>query len=284
LLSAGIAFPASAAPSALPGLELLQSVMAALDSRSASVPDAVTGWYIDPATNSVVVRTTDVAAARTFAAGQQAVRIEQVSARPLPLADLHGGGLITSSKGARCSLGFNALSGQTRYIITAGHCTKVGGTWSGPNGKAIGPTVKSSFPSDDFGLIEVASEAWEQTSDVEAGRRSLNVAGITPAGVGDRVCLSGSTSGFHCGQVEAIGETVNYGSGDVVHGLTRTSVCAEGGDSGGPFMKGDQAQGILSGGTGGCLLGGQSYFQPIQEVLTTYGLALITGRSSRDDR
>ncbi|MGH3824894.1 MAG: S1 family peptidase [Pseudonocardiaceae bacterium] len=283
LLSVGIALPASAAPVALPGLELLQSVMAVLDSRSESVPDSVTGWYVDPATNSVVVRTTDVAAARTFAAGQRAVRIEQVNARPVPLADLQGGDMITSSTGGRCSVGFNAVSGQTRYIITAGHCAKLGGTWSGPNGRVIGSAVKFSFPGDDFGLVEVASEAWDQTHEVEADRGNINVAGIIPAEVGDRVCLSGSTSGYHCGRVEAVGETVNYGNGDVVRGLTRTSVCAEGGDSGGPFMSGDQAQGTLSGGTGGCLLGGQSYFQPIQEVLSTYGLTLLTGRASRDE-
>lgn len=284
LLSVAVARPAAAAPVALPGLELLQSVMSVLDSRSASVPDAVTGWYVDPATDSVVVRTTDVAAATTFAAGQRAVRIERVTARPVPLADLRGGDLITSNKGGRCSVGFNAISGQTRYIITAGHCTKIGGSWSGRNGKVIGSAAKSSFPEDDFGLIEVASEDWDQIPVVDADGRSLNVAGITPAAVGDRVCLSGSTSGYHCGRVEAIGETVNYGNGDVVRGLTRTSVCAEGGDSGGPIMSGDQAQGVLSGGTGGCLLGGQSYFQPIQEVLSTYRVALLTGGGSRDDR
>ncbi|MGH3695797.1 MAG: S1 family peptidase [Pseudonocardiaceae bacterium] len=293
LLSLGIALPASAAPApapvgaqraALPDLLMLRSVMAVLDSRVSHVPDAVTSWYVDPATNSVVVSTTDEAAARTFAAGARAVRIQHISARPVPLADLRGGDTMTTSASGRCSVGFNAVSGQTRYIITAGHCTKIGGTWSGPNGRAIGPVAKSSFPEHDFGLVEVASESWEQTSEVEAEGRYLNVAGTTPAEVGDRVCLSGSTSGYHCGRVEAFNETVNYGNGDVVRGLTRTSVCAETGDSGGPFMSGDQAQGILSGGSGGCLLGGQSYFQPIQEVLSTYGLTLVTGRESRDER
>jgi hypothetical protein len=77
---------------------------------------------------------------------------------------------------------------------------------------------------------------------------------------------------------------VNYGNGDVVQGLVRTDVCAEAGDSGGPFMSGTQAQGTLSGGSGGCLLGGQSYFQPIQEVLSTYRLTLITGGASPDAR
>jgi streptogrisin C len=284
MLSAGIALPASAAPAAVPDLLMLHSVMTVLDSRSEHVPDSVTGWYIDPATNSVVVSATDEAAARTFAVSQPEVRIQRVGSRPVLLSRLHGGDMITSSEGGRCSLGFNAVSGRTRYIITAGHCTKLGGTWSGPDGSAIGPVAKSSFPGHDFGLVEVASETWDQTHDVGADSGYVNVAGIAPAGVGDRVCLSGSTSGYHCGRVEAVNETVNYGNGDVVRGLTRTSICAEAGDSGGPFMSGDQAQGTLSGGNGGCLLGGQSYFQPIRDVLSTYGLTLLTGRAPTDER
>ncbi|MGH3768425.1 MAG: S1 family peptidase [Pseudonocardiaceae bacterium] len=291
LLSVGIALPASAAPAtaahqvAFPDLPMLHAVMAVLDSRSQRVPNSVTGWYVDPATDSVVVSATDDAAARAFTAGQPGVRIQHVSARPVTLADLHGGDTITTSEGGRCSVGFNAISGHTRYLITAGHCTKLGGTWSGPDGKPIGPAAKSSFPGHDYGLVEVASSDWDQTNEVDSDGGYLTVAGVAPAAVGDRVCLSGSTSGHHCGRVEAVGETVNYGEGNVVNGLTRTSVCAEAGDSGGPFMSGNQAQGTLSGGSGGCLLGGQSYFQPIQEVLVTYGLTLVTGRgSSRDER
>jgi streptogrisin C len=263
---------------------MLHSVMTMLDSQSDRVPDAVTGWYIDPATNAVVVSTTDDAAARAFTAGARAVRIEHVSARPVLLSDLHGGDTITTSEGGRCSVGFNVTSGRVRYVITAGHCTKLGGTWSGPDGQPIGPVAKSAFPGHDYGLVEVASPAWDQTHDVDADSGFLTVAGSVPAAVGDRVCLSGSTSGFHCGHVEAVNETVNYGNGDIVQGLTRTSVCAEAGDSGGPFMSGNQAQGTLSGGSGGCLLGGESYYQPIQEVLKAYGLTLVTGRQVPDER
>jgi streptogrisin C len=295
LLSVGIALPASASPASsesvsavqqVAPLDLLQlqGVMAALDSRADRVPNSVTGWHIDPASNSVVVSATDDAAAEAFAAGQDKVRIEHVAARPVPLADLHGGDTITTSEGGRCSVGFNAISGGKRYVITAGHCTKMGGTWSGPDGSPIGPVAKSSFPGHDFGLVEVTSPSWEQTHDVDADSGYLTVRGTTPAAVGDKVCLSGSTSGYHCGRVQAVGETVNYGDGVVVQGLTRTNVCAEAGDSGGSIMSGNQAQGTLSGGSGGCLLGGQSYFQPIQEVLSTYGLTLITGAASRDER
>jgi streptogrisin C len=290
LLSLGVGVPASAAPaspesiSSAQRLLALHGLMAVLDARSGSVPNSVTGWYIDPASNSVVVSTTDDAAARTFAAGQRHVRIEHVNARPRLLADLRGGDTISTSVGGRCSVGFNAISGRNRYIITAGHCTKLGGTWSGPDGTAIGPVAKSTFPGHDFGLVEVTSKAWQQTHDVDSDGGYLNVAGTAPAAVGDKVCLSGSTSGYHCGQVEAVDETVNYGDGDIVNGLTRTNMCAEAGDSGGSIMSGTQAQGTLSGGSGGCLLGGQTYYQPIQEVLSTYGLTLLTGPPTADER
>lgn len=283
LLSVGVTLPASAAP-ALPDLPRLLGSMAVLDSRSGSVPNSVTGWYVDRASHSVVVLATDDAAARTFAAGQDGVRIEHVVARPRLLSDLRGGDTITTSVGGRCSVGFNAVKGRTRYVITAGHCTKLGGTWSGPDGTAIGPVAKTTFPGHDFGLVEVTSTDWEQTHDVDSDHGYLNVAGDAPAAVGGQVCLSGSTTGYHCGQVQTVGETVNYGDGDVVNGLTGTNICAEAGDSGGSIMSGNQAQGTLSGGSGGCLLGGKTYFQPIREVLSTYGLALITGASSTDER
>jgi streptogrisin C len=295
LLSVGFALPALAAPASpvsaagplgagLRDLPTLRGVMTVLDSRSSRVPNSVTGWYIDPASDSVVVSATDDAAARAFAAGQGKVRIEHVNARPVLMAGLRGGDTITTSSGGRCSVGFNVISGRTRYILTAGHCTKMGGTWSGPDGQTIGTVAGSSFPGHDFGLIEVTSPSWEQTHDITTDGGSLPVTGDAPVAVGDRVCLSGSTSGYHCGWVEGVNETVNYGDGNVVRGLTKTTVCAEAGDSGGPFMSGTQAQGTLSGGSGGCLLGGQSYFQPIQPVLYTYGLALVTGQDPRDQR
>jgi hypothetical protein len=58
--------------------------------------------------------------------------------------------------------------------------------------------------------------------------------------------------------------------------VTRTSVCAEAGDSGGSFISVDQAQGVTSGGSGDCSTGGVTYFQPVNEILTTYGLSLVT--------
>jgi len=69
--------------------------------------------------------------------------------------------------------------------------------------------------------------------------------------------------------------TVNYPQGTVT-GLTRTNVCAEPGDSGGSWLSGSQAQGVTSGGSGNCTSGGIIYFQPVNEILSVYGLTLVT--------
>ena len=38
-----------------------------------------------------------------------------------------------------------------------------------------------------------------------------------------------------------------------------------------------QAQGVTSGGSGNCTVGGTTYFQPVNEILSAYGLSLVTG-------
>lgn len=259
----------------------LNSVMNVLNSRADTVPDAVTGWYVDPVTNSVVVSATDPAAAEQFVAGQQGVRIERADARPVPLADLRGGeGIAADIEGAVCSIGYSVVSGSTRYVLTAGHCTQLGGTWYGADGTPIGPVARSSFPEDDFGLIEVTSPSYRQTSVVNTSGGPLAITGTAPSPVGSSVCRSGATTGYRCGTIEAVNETVNYGRGEVVNGMTRTDICAEPGDSGGPYFSGSQAQGTLSGGTGSCfvsLFGSETYFQPIEEALSAYNVQLVTG-------
>jgi streptogrisin C len=93
--------------------------------------------------------------------------------------------------------------------------------------------------------------------------------------VGAAICRSGSTTGTRCGVIQAKNQTVNYPEGAVT-GLTRTNVCAEGGDSGGPWLSGDQAQGVTSGGSGNCTTGGTTFFQPLNEILATNNLTLVT--------
>lgn len=162
----------------------------------------------------------------------------------------------------------------TCAVVTAGHCTEIGGTWNGYNQVPIGPVAGTSFPGDDYGIIQVTNTQWVGTSQV---RGTSSVLGSTVAPIGASTCRSGSTTGYRCGVIQAYNSTVNYGGGDIVYGLTRTNACAEPGDSGGSFVAGRQAQGMTSGGNGNCLIGGTTYFQPLNEALNRYGLTLVTG-------
>ena len=91
--------------------------------------------------------------------------------------------------------------------------------------------------------------------------------------VGETVWRKGSTTGIHSGRVTALNATVNYAQG-TVSGLIKTTVCAEPGDSGGPLYSGTSALGLTSGGTGDCTVGGTTYFQPVTEALSVYGVAV----------
>ena len=66
---------------------------------------------------------------------------------------------------------------------------------------------------------------------------------------------------------------MNYAEGTVT-GLIKTNVCAEGGDSGGSLFPGTRALGLTSGGSGNCTFGGTTFFQPVTEVLSRYGVSV----------
>ncbi len=260
----------------------LDALKASLDQRVATAPASVTGWYVDTKTNSVVASVLGADPAGTAWAANLGARTEAVAQAPRPLWNLISGQAIRNSQ-ARCSIGFNARSGSTRYVLTAGHCGELGGTWSGSGG-TIGPVARFNFPTDDFAAIQITSSAAVQTALVDrfSSGSDVTVAGSTAAAVGSSICRSGSTTGWHCGTVQATNQTVNYGGGDIVFGLTRTSVCAEPGDSGGAYVSPNgatrvQAQGITSGGSGNCTSGGTTFHQPVNEALSRYGLTLVTG-------
>jgi streptogrisin C len=264
----------------------LDAVKAKLDQRGSSVPKSVTGWYVDEASNSVVVSVfgQDPAVANwATGLGSGPVRVEHVAEAPRTLWSLIGGQAITTG-GSRCSLGFNARnSSGTRYVITAGHCGNLGGTWSGAGG-TIGPVANSSFPTNDYARITVSSASAASTPLIDrySAGSDVTVAGSTAAGNGAAVCRSGSTTGWHCGSITGLNQTVCYSQGCVSQTI-RTNVCAEPGDSGGSLVTNPgsgtrvQAQGMTSGGSGNCTSGGTTYFQPVNEALSAYGLTLYTG-------
>jgi streptogrisin D len=231
----------------------------------AGVPN--TAWGIDPSTNQVVLTVSDAApregAARLLAAatryGDQ-VRVRHTS-RPISRQVLDGGEITTGS--IICSAGFNVNKGGQNYIITAGHCTQGLPDWQG-----IGPSVDSSFPNTDYGLIRNDSSDATGAVDLYNGsKQQITTAG--EASVGEQVCKSGRTTQVTCGTVQALDQTVDYGNGEVVHGLIQTNVHSDHGDSGGALFDGGTALGTVSGGDSQT-----DYFQPVTAALSAYGVGL----------
>jgi streptogrisin D len=234
---------------------------------------AGTAWGVDPVENEVVVSiddtvdTAELARLNAVLADDgDAARVEHVAGTFATLID---GGDAIRGGGYRCSLGFNVRISSLDYFLTAGHCTNLVSMWTTP----AATTVASSFPGDDFGVARYTS-ATSRTGDVDLynGKRQ-DIVSAGSAFVGETVQRSGSTSGLHGGMVTGINQTVRYAQG-TVRGLVRTTVCAEPGDSGGPFFAGTVALGLTSGGSGNCTFGGTTFFQPVTEALSRYGASI----------
>ncbi|NRQ40394.1 S1 family peptidase [Nonomuraea sp. NN258] len=266
-------------------LAQLGAVKERLD-RSAP-PASVHSWAVTPQTNSVSVQTSDQAAARAWVsasgADATAVTFDASAERPRLFYDIRGGdAYYIPSAGYRCSVGFAARRGTQLGFTTAGHCGDVGDATNGYNQVAQGTFQISSFPGDDYAWVSTNSN-WTAPGVVNGYSAGiLPVRGSTVTQPQGAVCRSGSTTQWHCGTVTALNTTVNYPEG-TVSGLTRTTVCAEGGDSGGAFISGDQAQGMTSGGSGNCSSGGTTYFQPLGEILSVGGLTLVTSGGQDPD-
>ncbi len=267
--------------------KVVRHSLADLDAAKARVDRAADGrdttdapvWYVDVRSNSLVVEAVRTAAAQDLvaAAGVDAslVRVEQRTERPRTFYDLRGGEAYYINNSGRCSIGFPVTKGTQQGFATAGHCGRAGASTSGANRVAQGTFQGSTFPGRDMAWVATNS-SWTATPYVNgAGGQSVQVAGSTQAPVGSSVCRSGSTTGWHCGTVQQLNTSVSYQEGTVT-GVTRTTVCAEPGDSGGSYISGSQAQGVTSGGSGNCSSGGETFFQPINPLLQTYGLTLKT--------
>jgi streptogrisin B len=275
LLAAGIGLIATAAllqPAAAPATAR-HSSDAQLSAASRAVQaSGVSGiaWYVDKSANRVVVtvdRTVSTAEVATLkkslGTNAAALRIEHATGvfRPLVSAGdaIYGGQY-------RCSLGFNVIQGSTYYFLTAGHCGKVAKTWytNSNHSTLIGPTISYSFPKNDYALVRYDNASLSHPGGFTAAN----------AFVGESVTRKGSTTGIHTGTVTALNVTVHYQGGGTVGGLIQTTVCAEPGDSGGPLYDGTKALGITSGGSGDCKNGGTTFFQPVTEAASVYGVTV----------
>jgi streptogrisin D len=270
---------ASPAPSASTHSAVaLANVVHALD-KSARIPG--TAWAIDTKTNQVLVSldqsVTGAKLAKVTAVLSQfgtAVRTERVAGTFHKY--IAGGDAIYGGQ-YRCSLGFNVRnSSGTYYFLTAGHCGNIASTWysNSSHTTVLGNTVGSSFPGNDYAIVQYTNSSISHPGTVDLYNGSTqDITSAANAFVGESVKRSGSTTGVHSGSVTATNATVNYAEGTVT-GLIKTNVCAEGGDSGGSLFDGTKALGLTSGGSGNCSSGGITYFQPVTEALSVYGVSV----------
>lgn len=234
-----------------------------------------TAWGVDARSNQVVVtisKTATPAGAATLEATAEkygsAVRV--VRSATGYTTQLEGGEAIYTDSGGRCSAGFNTTGG----VVTAGHCTAGYPSWTVSGGGYLGESAGSTFPGSDYGLIANSGQPASGSVYLYGGG-SQAITGAGDAVAGQSICKSGSTTGVTCGTVQATGVTVNYAEGSV-YDTVQTDVCTQPGDSGGSWFSGSTAIGITSGGTiGGCGAGFQSFFQPVTEALSAYGVSLI---------
>ncbi|MGW6443461.1 S1 family peptidase [Lentzea sp. NPDC055074] len=256
---------------------VLEAGVAVLE-RTAKIPG--TAWGTDPVTNQVVVSAdaTVTGAAldqvRSVVAGLgSTARLEQVAGS---FRTTIAGGDAILGGGVRCSLGFNVKTPgtSTAYLLTAGHCGNATSTWSTSAGQVIASRTGTSFPGNDYALFRYTSGISRpgEVNLYNGTRRGIDNAG-DPV-VGQTVGRSGSTTGFHRGKVTGLNVTVNYVDGTTVTGMIATTVCVQGGDSGGPLFADNTALGLTSGGSGDCTSGGRSFYQPVTEALRAYGVTV----------
>lgn len=274
-------FAAVRAVGAIPRLVRFSDAQLAQATKALAAKAAIPGtsWAVDARDDRV-----EVTADRTVSAAEMARLTAVVNRFPARtdiartagvLQPLIKGGQAIYVSQYRCSLGFNVKSGDTFYFLTAGHCTNLGSSWYSDAGhsKFIGSTAGSSFPTNDYGIVQYASGVKHPGSVYLYGGGKQNIKSAADAYVGEQVKRSGSTTGVHSGVVQALNVTVNYAEG-TVYGLIQTNVCAEGGDSGGSLFDGSKAIGLTSGGSGNCSSGGTTFFQPVTEPLNAYGVSI----------
>ncbi|WP_020666400.1 S1 family peptidase [Amycolatopsis nigrescens] len=277
-------------------LDRLTAAVAALAADGAS---GATGWGVHPESNSVLVRVVPAAGTERFLAGitalGQGVRVERADSAPVRQAgDARPGDPWWPGGESNCSIGFPATdSGGGKHFVTAGHCTNDADQPAYGQANQQNRLGTSNVDGQhsvnaregDMGVVAVTEPGWELSASVNTwGGPAVTVAGATEPLVNQAVCHSGNTSKWQCGKVTAVNQTIDYGS-VVIEGLSTTTACSLGGDSGGAWLAGDEAVGLHSGGQSSCSPGGaddQSIFQPVTEALSKWSLSLYTGASSVD--
>ncbi len=261
----------------------------------AGVP-GVYGWGVDVRGNEVGVdvdRTKKTAATVSFLsrAKELGVRITETASSPRQQSGtIQTGNPWWPGSESNCSVGFPVTdSGGAKHFLTAGHCTNdrdqaaygASGQQNRIGTSNVGGTHSVNAREGDMGVVAVTEAGWNLSASVNTwGQPAITLTGAAEAMVGDRVCHSGNTSHWQCGEVKYTHKSADYGGGLVIDDLTWTTACSLGGDSGGGWLLGDKATGLHDGGPSQCVDnpsdGDLSLFQPVVEALNKWQLRLVT--------
>lgn len=274
-----------------PGQSELTAAAAAVPQLAGADLAQVQSWGPDIETQSVVVTvapTADPALAERLRA--QGLTVETGDAEGVaPTADVVPGQIMDLDPGTNCSLGYpGTTSDGDNVLLTAGHCVEGLPDILDRNGEHIGVGVDTRFatgaPSVDMGLMDIDDEDTGVGYVDTRNGSTVTVTGASAAPVGTAICKAGNTTGWTCGEIEGYNLTVNYGGTTSTSGLARASVCTEGGDSGGAYISGSTAQGMTSGGPVGAEcgfnggdVGSYSFYQPVVDAASYYGVTVTTG-------
>jgi streptogrisin D len=234
-----------------------------------------TAWAVNPETGETLITADNTVTSTQWnnllSTRNDKVRVQRTAGKFTLFAE---GGDAIFAGGGRCSLGFNVtMNNGAPGILTAGHCTAAGRQWSlSQGGRPVATVQQSTFPGNgDFALLSYNDRNTQAPSEVDTGSGTVQIRQAADARVNQNVQRMGSTTGLRDGRVTALNATVNYPEGRVT-GLIQTTVCAEGGDSGGPlFTQDGSAIGLTSGGSGNCQTGGVTFFQPVTRALNAVG-------------
>ncbi|WP_280257500.1 S1 family peptidase [Nocardia wallacei] len=251
-----------------------------LSTQPEAVAQAVRGVVVDTVNNSIAVRVDKpglpmpgfVDPARVIVMAAPPVGPEQSEvAQATPIAGEQGPGAYAAGDGYAsvagkmklvCSAGFNGLDRNDNVVnITAGHCDPnipAAGTANAPGmfellpgnktGAQLGSFQKSVLGEQDYSIVSINNDARDRFSNNQVrvpGQAPIAVTGVATPVVGAPVCKSGSRTGFSCGVVNAVDQTVDVGERQLTQAFS-ANICALPGDSGGPIVTGTQALGISS--------------------------------------
>ncbi|MBF6211639.1 trypsin-like serine protease [Nocardia puris] len=242
-----------------------------LDGQPEWVSKLVRGAVIDTVNNAIAVRVdqaglplpTFIDPARVIVSAPPVTG--QPIAEPREIAEAGTGALVAGQAYAavsgdvfmRCSLGFNGTDGAGNVVnITAGHCNpEVPGAagvfevFPGDEiGQQLGTFHKSVLGAQDYAIVRVNNQSrprFENNLVGVPGRAPIALTGTAVPVVGAPVCKSGTTTGFSCGVINAVDQTVLVGEREQTQTFS-ANICGLRGDSGGPVITGTLALGIAS--------------------------------------